>query len=162
MKRWLSVLAALAVAGCASMGMPKVVPGQSKEADVRTAMGKPAMELSKPGADKLLYYTYYPWGRVVNVAVIGPDGVLRKMEQRLTQENIASIKPGMKDEAVRELLGPPRDISKLASQNLIVWEYPWIKGGSEKRIVWVHFKPDDGTVAKVVEMHDEVAEPTSD
>jgi len=161
MIRWFAALAAVLAAGCASMGMPDVAPGQT-EAEVRKEMGNPAMELKKPGGDTFLYYTYYPGGRICNVAVIGTDGKLVRMEQRLTAENIYGIKKGMKDQAVRELLGPPRVISRLPNQNLIVWEYPWIKSSSEKRILWVHYTPDDGVVFKVVEAHDEVAEPTSD
>jgi len=159
--RWSGMLAAVAVAGCAAMGMPKVVPGKSSEADVVAAMGKPAMELKRPNGDRLLYYTYYPWGRKVTVATLGADGVLRGLEPRLTSDNIYSIKQGMKEQEVRELLGPPREISRLPIQDLVVWEYPWMKSSTEKRILWVHFSRD-GVVAKIVEMHDEVAEPSTD
>jgi hypothetical protein len=41
------------------------------------------------------------------------------------------------------------------------WEYPWLEAAKEKRIVWVSFS-GEGVVVKVVEMHDEEAEPTSD
>ena len=143
------------------MGMPKVVPGTSTEADVVAEMGPPAMRLKRANGDQLLYYTYYPWGREVKVATLGPDGILRGLESRLTHDNIYSIKEGMKEQDVRELLGPPREISRVALYDYVVWEYPWLEAYKEKRILWVHFSRD-GVVRKVVEMHDEVAEPTTD
>jgi len=164
MFRLTAVLLALALAGCATLdkavGKPDLVPGKSTQKEVIDGYGKPAMELKRPNGDTWLYFTQYPWGRDVQVAVMGANGVLKGMENRLTHENIHSIKAGMSEKEVHELLGPPRQITPQERQNLIVWEYPWLEAGKEKRIMWVHFSPDK-KVVKVVEMHDEVAEPTS-
>lgn len=160
MKRHLAwVMAALA--GCAALGGPDLVPGKSTSKEVAAQMGKPAMEVKRPNGETVQYFTFYPWGRSVKAATIGSDGVLRSFEERLTKENIYSVRQGMRDQQVRELLGPPRQITPDERQNTTVWEYPWLEAAKEKRIFWVSFSPD-GVVRKVVEVHDEEAEPTSD
>lgn len=153
----------LVVAACMSVGAAAAAdlePGKSTAAEVIAEMGKPAMEVKRPNGDQLLYFEKYPWMRSVKVATIGPNGVLRGIEERLTKANIYSIKAGMREQEVRELLGPPRQISQNKRHKTTEWEYPWLEAAKEKRIVWVSFS--DGAVVKVVEMHDEEAEPTSD
>jgi hypothetical protein len=143
------------------MGGPDLVAGKSTAKDVTAALGKPAMELKRSNGETVQYFTYYPWGRSVKAATLGPDGVLRSVEERLTQANIDKVRPGMREQEVRELLGPPRQTTPNERENLTVWEYPWLLAAKEKRIFWVSFSPD-GVVRKVVEKHDEEAEPTSD
>lgn len=162
MTRIATALLALVLAGCApvqrTFDKPDMVPGKSTEKDLAQGYGKPVMEVRRPGGERLLYFVDYRWGREMDVAVLGPDGVLLRMEQRLTGKNVYSIKAGMREQEVRELLGPPREIAKLERQGLTVWEYPWVEAGKEMRILWVHFDAG-GTVREVVEMHDEIAEP---
>ena len=57
--------------------------------------------------------------------------------------------------------GPPRQITPNKRMKTTEWEYPWLEAAKEKRIFWVSFS-GEGVVVKVVEMHDEEAEPTSD
>jgi hypothetical protein len=135
--------------------------GKSTANDVIAEKGKPAMEVKRPNGEQWLYFTKYPFGRTVQVATLGPDGVLRGIEERLTKENIYSIKAGMREQEVRELLGPPRQITPNKRMKTTEWEYPWLEAAKEKRIFWVSFSTE-GVVVKVVEMHDEEAEPTSD
>jgi len=161
MKALLAVLAVMGLAGCAALGGPDLVPGKSTAKEVSAALGKPAMELKRPNGETVQYFTAYPWGRSVKAATLGSDGVLRSFEERLTKQNIYSVREGMRDQQVRELLGPPRQITPNERENLTVWEYPWLEAAKEKRIFWVSFSAD-GVVRKVLEVHDEEAEPTSD
>jgi hypothetical protein len=151
---------AVLLAGCAGMG-GGLVAGKSTAQDVAAAMGKPALELKGPGGETVQYFTFYPWGRSVKAATIGPDGVLRSFEERLTKENVSSIREGMREEEVRARLGPPRQITPNALKQTIVWEYPWIEAAKEFRISWISFSAD-GVVRGVVEAHDEEAQPRSD
>ena len=155
------LLVTVLLAGCAGMGGPDLVPGKSTAKEVAAAMGKPAMELKRPNGETVQYYTSYPWGRSVKAATIGSDGVLRSFEERLTRENIESVRQGMREQQVRELLGPPRQMTPNELKQVTVWEYPWLEAAKEKRICWISFTPD-GVVREVVEAHDEEAEPTSD
>jgi len=153
----------LVVAACMSVGAAAAAslePGKSTAQEVIAEMGKPALEVKRPNGDQILYFEKYPWVRSVQAATIGPDGKLRGIEERLTKQNIYSIRAGMREQEVRELLGPPRKITPDKRNKTTVWEYPWLEAAKEKRIFWVSFNAD-GVVVKTVEMHDEEAEPTS-
>ncbi len=156
MRMWW-LLAALLLAGCASLDGRTLVPGKASSAEVKALMGTPALELKRPNGDTLFYYTHYPNGRLTYVATLGPDDRLRGIEQRLTRLYIAKVAVGMREQELLELFGPPREISRLPRQQRNVWEYPWRTPG-EMRILWVQFS-DDGIAREVIEMHDYSAEP---
>ena len=159
--RLLCLLAALSLSGCAAFDGRTLVPGKSSAAEVKALMGVPAQELKSSNGDTLLYFTRYPFGRATFVATLGRDDVLRGIEQRLNYSDIHKVRAGMRKDEVRELLGPPREISRLPRQQRDVWEYPWRHAIRELRILWVQFS-DDGVVREVVEMHDHEADPEND
>lgn len=161
MTRMLCVIAALLLSGCASFDGHTLVPGKSSAAEVKALMGVPAQELKTANGDTLLYFTRYPFGRATFVAIVGVDGLLRGIEQRLNYSDIHKVRAGMRKDEVRELLGPPREISRLPRQQRDVWEYPWRHAIRELRILWVQFS-DDGVVREVIEMHDHEADPEND
>ena len=161
MMRLSGLLAALLLAGCASFDGRTLVPGKASAKEVTTLMGDPALELKRANGDTWLYFTRYPFGRATFVATLGADNVLRGIDQRLVYANIYKVKEGMRAEEVRELLGPPREITRLPRQQRDVWEYPWRHAVRELRILWVQFS-DDGVVREVVEMHDHEADPEND
>jgi len=161
MKFACAALAALLIAGCALVPGRNLEPGKSTRADVIADMGQPALSLDAPGGGQLLYFTHWPWGRLTYVAAIGPDGVLRAFEQRLTYPNIHAVREGMTRDEVRRLLGPPVEISRLPRQQREVWEYPWRHAVREGRVLFVQFS-DDGLVRETIEMHDEKRDPESD
>jgi len=106
MKQWIGVVCALALSGCASMdkalNVPDLQPGKSTAQDVANQLGKPAMEVKRPDGGKVEYYTTWPFGHATYAVTLGADGVVRSMEQRLTQNNLDSIKVGMKRQQVVE------------------------------------------------------------
>ena len=157
MTRYGALLAVL-LAGCASIDGHTLEPGKSTAKEVTTLMGAPGMEVKRPNGDTLLYFPHHPWGRLTYVATLDSSGVLRGVEQRLTYDNIHGIRAGMRKEEVRELLGPPREVSRLPRQRREVWEYPWWHANREKRVLWVQFS-DDGVVRETIERHDYKDEP---
>jgi hypothetical protein len=157
MTRWMFLLVAL-LAGCASIDGRTLEPGKSTAKEVTSLMGEPAMDVKRPSGETLLYFPRHPWGRKTYVATIGPDGRLRGIDQRVTYDNIHSVRAGMRKEEVRELLGPPREITRLPRQQRDVWEFPWLHGNREKRVLWVQFS-DDGVVRETIERHDYQDEP---
>jgi outer membrane protein assembly factor BamE (lipoprotein component of BamABCDE complex) len=160
MNRLYSALAAMAlVAGCASFSGSSLVPGKSTRAEVEALMGKPAAAVSKPNGETHLYFSRLPVGRKMYLAMIGPDGVLRGIEQTLTKENIAKVKADMTQAEVRELLGPTWRSVYLSRLERDVWEYPW-QLVEDRRILWVQFG-GDGKVREVIEMHDYESDPPS-
>ncbi len=153
-----TLMALLLVAGCALVPGHDLEPGKSTATEVMASMGKPAMTLEQPGGGRQLYFTYWPWGRLTYVATIGPDAVMRSLDQRLTYRNIHSIRAGMTREEVRHLLGPPYEVSRLPRQQREVWEYPWLHAAREGRVLFVQFS-DDGVVRETIEMHDNERDP---
>jgi outer membrane protein assembly factor BamE (lipoprotein component of BamABCDE complex) len=154
------VLAAvLLAAGCVSFSGSGLTPGKSTRADVESEMGKPAAADSKPNGETYLYFSRLPLGRKMYLAKVGPDGVLRGIEQTLTKENIAKLKADMTQAEVRELLGPTWRSVYLPRIDRDVWEYPW-QLVEDRRILWVQFSRD-GRVREVVEMHDFESDPPS-
>jgi SmpA / OmlA family len=160
MKIWSIALALLALAGCAGMsGRPELVPGKSTAQDVAKQMGAPALELKAADGGKVQYFTTFPFGRVTYAVTLGADGVVRGVDQRLTQDNVQKIKKGMTRQQVLELLGPPREETRDARTQETILEYPWMTGNGRKRITWVHVG-SNGAVTEVVEREDFEAEPS--
>ena len=109
MRLWATLLAGALLAGCASFDGRTLQPGKSTAEDVTALMGAPGMARKRPNGDTLLYFPRHPWGRKTYVATLGPDGLLRGIEQRVTSENIYGIRAGMRKDEVEDLLGPPRE-----------------------------------------------------
>jgi len=146
-------------AGCVSFSGGGLTPGKSTRVEVEAAMGKPAAADSKSNGETHLYFSRLPIGRKMYLAKIGPDGVLRGIEQTLTKENVAKVKPDMTQAEVRELLGPTWRSVYLRVIDRDVWEYPW-QNVEDRRIFWVQFSRD-GKVREAVEMHDFESDPPS-
>ena len=162
MKAWAVGLGALLlVSGCASFDGRTLEPGKSTARDVTGLMGEPGMVLKRPNGDTWMYFPRQPFGRATYVATIGPDGLLRAIDQRLTEGNIRKIAVGMRQDEVTELLGPPREMERFPRQQRDVWEYPWLDVWTEMRVLWVQFSYD-GVAREVIEMHDNVAQPSAD
>jgi hypothetical protein len=123
-KRALAVLCIL-VAGCASFAGRGLVPGQSTAAEVEAVMGRAAEKRSGAGGETVYFFPRLPWGYATYAARIAPDGKLVALEQRLTEENISRLKPGVtRAEEIRDLLGPPFEPMKQALSGEEIWTYP--------------------------------------
>ena len=147
-----SALIAL-VPGCASFDGRGLVPGKSTEAEVEALMGVPAQQLSLPGGDTALYFSRLPEGRAVYLVTVGPDGVMRSIEQRLVRKNLASIAAGVSThEDVSALFGPPGRTGYLPLQEREWWEYKYFDY-EQRRVIWVQFS-SDGIVREVLDMLD--------
>jgi len=145
--------AALLVAGCASFDGRGLVPGQSTESQVVALMGPPTQVRRLEGGAKALYFSRLPEGRSVFVALIGPDGVLQALEQRLTRDNIGRLVAGSTTaDEVRALFGPPGAMGYLPLMPREWWEYKYYDY-QDRRVVWVQFS-DDGIVREVLDMRE--------
>jgi hypothetical protein len=136
------ILAAAILAGCASSA-GTLVPGQSTVADVEAVFGQPADKRIGAGGETVYYFPHLPWGYATYAARIAPDGKLVAVEQRLTEENIARLKPGVtRAEEVRELLGPPWEPMKQAWSGNEIWTYPMrIRGFPQPKWFLAHVSP---------------------
>ncbi|MGH8686629.1 MAG: hypothetical protein ACREVQ_02875 [Burkholderiales bacterium] len=155
-----ALLAVLAAACAGSFDGHNLEAGRATAADVVATMGEPALTLKRPDGESLLYFERYQTGPAMFVARIGADGVLRGIEQRLTWVNTHKVHADMRAEAVRELLGPPFEITNWPRQQRDSWEYPYRHAVRERRVLFVMFSYD-GVVREVIDRHDEARDPES-
>ena len=91
--------AILLLSGCASL-----VPGTSREADVTAYFGQAAEQRKLPDGSRVLDFPRAPMGYENWRVTIGPDGIVRSVEQLLDDEHFARLRQGMTvDEVKREL-----------------------------------------------------------
>ena len=90
---FLAMLIATAT-GCASFSNSGLVAGKATGADVEAMYGRPAARVVKPDGGSVLYYPGGPLGHTSYAVVLGTDGKLQAIEERLTDENIAKIMVG--------------------------------------------------------------------
>ena len=107
-------------------------------------MGRPAEKRPAPGGETVYFYPHLPWGYATYAARIGADGKLVAVEQRLTEKNIALLKPGStRAEDVRNLLGPPFEPMKQALSGNEIWTYPMrIAGNPTPKWFLAHVSPE--------------------
>jgi len=151
-------LAMALLSACASYSGSSLVAGKSTAAEVEALMGKPAERVEAPGGGSVLYYPRGPLGRVTYAVVLGADGAVQAIEQRLTDANIAKLVVGtatMKE--VRELFGPPSTITRYTRLERDVWQYP-MGENANPYVLYVQFS-SDGMVREVFKMQDYSAVP---
>jgi len=148
-----ALLAMALVTGCASFDGRGLVPGKSTAAEVEALMGRSAQRLVFPNGNTALYFSRLPEGRAMFVVTLGPDGVMKSIEQRLVRENLKHVVAGVSTmQDVRELFGPPGGEGRLGRQARTWWEYKY-RDYSQGRVIWVQFS-DDGVVREVLDMID--------
>ena len=147
------------LAGCAAYDGRGLAPGRSVAGDVQALMGTPAEKTTLAGGDTLWFYPRMPYGRQTFAVRLGPDGVVRGVEQRLTVENMQKLVQGTTQaKEVRELLGPPWRVSRLERQQREVWEYTMYDTRRFEFILYVQFS-GDGVVREVLLLRDLYFEP---
>ena len=146
----IAVLSAAALAGCASYDGSGLIPGKSTVADIQATMGSPA-ERQASGPLTVWWYPRGPAGFHSYAVLVGSDGVLKSIEQRLTVQNVQKVTPNSwTKKEVRELFGPPFVVSTLPRLEREVWEYQ-MREVDFKWKLWVQFSPD-GVVREVLQM----------
>jgi len=134
-------------AGCA--GPQSLVPGQSTAAEVQAAMGAPTHRRERPDGETWLYYPSQPFGRKVFVARLAPDGRLRALEQRLSEEYVAKLVPNhSRKEDVLDLFGPPYEALTFPRMQRETWS--WHMRQSANEPVGLHVQMSaDGVVREI-------------
>jgi hypothetical protein len=153
MKRIVATLLTAVLAGCASFNGSGLVPGKSTGAEAEKLMGTPAQTLKLVNGDTALYFSRLPFGRAMYVVTVGPDGVMKSIEQRMNYATFAKVVANTSTKKeVAELLGPPGRTGRFDRQKREWWEYRY-QLMPDFRVVWVQFS-DDGVVREVFDMLD--------
>ena len=151
------ILAAALLSACASYSGSSLVAGQSTAAEVEALMGKPAQRVEKASGGSVLYYPRGPAGRETFAVLIGADGKVQTVEQRLTDANIAKLVLGTTTaNEVRELFGPPSREFSFSLVQRDVWEYA-VDPAATPFLLLVQFSKD-GIVREAFKIKDYAAE----
>lgn len=152
--RAMAVVAAFLLGGCASFGGTSLVPGQSTAKDVEELMGAPTERAVVADGDTVWYYRRQPYG-MQNIGVrLTPAGVVRSVQQLLTEENLKNIVAGTTTAAqARQVLGPPFLVSRLSRQERDVWEYRMFNAVQQEYFLFVQMSYD-GVVREVLLIKD--------
>jgi len=125
MLRALLLSVSLLLAGCAGYGGADLVAGVAREADVRQAMGVPAMQWTLPGGGRQLAYPRGPAGYETFMVHLDAAGRLERIENVLDMTHFARIQPDMTQAEVLQLLGPsqPQWTAYFKARDELVWEW---------------------------------------
>lgn len=121
----LIVLCSLLLSGCASYAGRGLVAGESNVADITGVMGTPALQWQAADGSRRLAYPRGPMGVHTFMAQVGADGKLQRIDNVLVPEQFARITPGMRQDEVLRLLGPPQPAWTVyfAARDELVWEW---------------------------------------
>jgi hypothetical protein len=134
------LLAALALAGCATTGGVPLQAG-APESEVIARLGNPSHVLADPvSGGRIDEYMNGPFGQTTYLARIGPDGRLISYEQVLDTRHFSQIQVGVstKADALRTI-GSPSETMYLSLSKLEVWSYPYKENPVSDSIMQVHF-----------------------
>jgi hypothetical protein len=153
MPRWFNIvtsaLTAIALPACDYVNLQELKPGISTAAEVRSRMGDPAQEYRNSDGSVTWEFNRQPNGIECYMITIGPDQVLQRVDQVLTESNMARVMEGMDRAEVRRLLGAPG--SKVTYQNSQEEVWDWRVAGTiptEEAHFHAHFDPATGLVKR--------------
>jgi hypothetical protein len=150
-KSFFALLLVVLLTGCAGYSGRGLVPGQATADEVEKLMG-PSAERRETGGESVRYYSRLPSGKEMYAARFDRSGKLIAIEQRLTEQNVASLERGKTRRAeVLELLGPPYKVWSFPRMPREVFEYRMGIAGaaSVPQGLYVQMTPDDGVVREV-------------
>jgi len=129
----LVALLAAVLSGCAAYSGDTLVPGVSVEADVRALMGEPAMRWQRSGRGVQLAYPRGPAGFHTFMVFLDTGGRLERIVNVLDEEYFGSVRPGMGQAEILQLLGPPQPqwTEYFAARDELVWEWRYCDSWSE-------------------------------
>lgn len=119
----IGALALIGLAGCDAVNMKELKPGVSTGYDVRDKFGTPGIEWRNDDGSVTWEYTRQPEGTECFMVTVGPDNVLKSIENVLTPQNFARVQAGWTKDQVRRLLGKPRSVQVFAMKKEEVWDW---------------------------------------
>ncbi len=127
MKRLLAylcaILAALGISACDYFNLRELQPGVSTATEVRDRFGTPEMEWVNTDGSVTWEFSRQPEGIECFMITIGPDNILRRVDQVLDEQTFARVVNGLNGDEVRRLLGKPARSQFLQLKQETVWEW---------------------------------------
>jgi hypothetical protein len=143
------------VAACAGPWAGRNLPEGTSMAEVEATMGIAKESMIDSRGETVWFYPTAPEGRDTWAARFGPDGLLVKVEQRLTKENIGRVVVGSTtQQQVQELFGSPWKSYPAAMLPMVEWDYR-VMVDNRKFDYLVRFSYD-GVVREAYLLHDPI------
>lgn len=140
-----ALLTVLGLPACDGYILAQLKPGLSA-AQVQELMGRPSMEWRHEDGSQTWEYTRQPEGMRCYMLTLSAQGVLQQVEQVITPENLARIRPGLSQDQVRRLLGKPRSVQFFSLKQEEVWDWKVDKEITRDVFFNVHFNPQGQVV----------------
>ena len=119
--------AAVALAACTSIAPGALPPGTSIS-QARASFLGPTAEYTLPGGGTRLEFARGAHGKQTYMLDFDASGSLVASQQVLTEQNFATITPGLSAAEVRMRLGRPAEVFNVGWQRLQVWNYRYFPG----------------------------------
>src|SRR5450759_3380735 len=148
MRLWITLLATMLLAACASYSGSGLKPGEARLDDVQGLMGPPAMRWQEPDGSVQLAYPRGPLGYHTFMVKLVPDGRLQSIANVLEEKSFARIHARMTKDEVLRVLGPP-DYSRTVyfkARDELVWDWRFRSAFAEPSRFLVLFDKRLGTV----------------
>lgn len=117
---WLSCL--LLLTACSGYAPPADLAGVSQD-QIVARMGPPEMRRPMEGGITRLEFPTGPYGHHTWFVDVDAAGQVVRSEQVLTERNFNLVAPGMTQAQLRQRLGRPNSVFKLARSRGVVWNY---------------------------------------
>ncbi len=118
-----ALLSAIGLTACDYFNVRELQPGVSTALEVRERFGPPHMEWRNEDGSITWEYSRQPEGIDCYMITIGPDDILREIDQVLNEATFARVQNGMNGDQVRRLLGKPASSQFFRQKNETVWEW---------------------------------------
>ncbi len=141
------LLGSLLLAACAGYDGYRLKPGATLD-EVIASMGQPALRWQETDGRQQLAYPRGPLGVHTFMAHIGPDQRLVLLENVLESRHFARIQPGLTQEQVLRLIGPPNPYWSVhfEARNELAWEWQFCDDWSKLARFGVLFDAQTGIV----------------
>ncbi|MBL8421361.1 MAG: outer membrane protein assembly factor BamE [Dechloromonas sp.] len=152
-KNWIATaIAAIAAAilpACDSVVLQDIKPGFTTAVELRAKMGNPGFEFRNEDGSVTWEYSRQPAGVHCYMITLGPDQIVRSLDQVLTEANYAKAREGMTRDQIRRLLGRPASSVIFDNLREEVWEWH-IEGTphNEETYLNVFFDTSSGLLKK--------------
>ena len=148
MKTLLILCAILLLSGCAAYDGRGLQPGVASLADIERVMGPPALRWPEAAGGEKLAYPRGPVGVHTYMVWVDAAGRLVGSKNVLQTKYFARIQPGMTQEEVLRLIGPPYGpwTTYFEARDELVWEWRWCDDWSEPARFNVFFDGKTGRV----------------
>ncbi|QID19298.1 outer membrane protein assembly factor BamE [Nitrogeniibacter mangrovi] len=119
----LGLLGLVGLGGCERYLMEDIRPGVTTRAELKSHLGDPGIEWRNADGTVVWEYSMQPSGITCYHVTLDRAGVVKRVEQVLTEARMAQISAGMTEDQVRRLIGKPAKRTSFPNKGETVWDW---------------------------------------